>query len=159
VGNTVLRCVRATIVAVAEQYYIFWVCVCSPRYLPCKCMRLNILSSVESPVVQYFSTLHNKRHDFLTKKVTEHKFCVLILTKNFVSNLFRSKNWAKIWSKMCIGLHAKYPLFFAGLSKVWIFSTDFFKKNPYILEYNPHPNLIRTSFCRFLRRKKVSSRF
>jgi len=29
----------------------------------------------------------------------------------------------------------------------------------YILESNPHPNLIRTSFCRFLKGKKVSSRF
>jgi len=25
---------------------------------------------------------------------------------------------------------------------------------PYILESNPHPNLIRTSFCRLLKRKK-----
>ena len=25
---------------------------------------------------------------------------------------------------------------------------------PYILKSNPHPNLIRTSFCRFLKRKK-----
>ena len=25
---------------------------------------------------------------------------------------------------------------------------------PYILESNPHPNLIRTSLCRFLKRKK-----
>ena len=25
---------------------------------------------------------------------------------------------------------------------------------PYFLESNPHPNLIRTSFCRFLKRKK-----
>jgi len=30
---------------------------------------------------------------------------------------------------------------------------------PYILESNPRPNLIRTSFCRFLKRKKVISRF
>jgi len=29
----------------------------------------------------------------------------------------------------------------------------------YILESNPHPNLIRISFCRFLKQKKVSSRF
>ena len=28
------------------------------------------------------------------------------------------------------------------------------KMIPYILESNPHPNLIRTSFCRFLKRKK-----
>ena len=27
-------------------------------------------------------------------------------------------------------------------------------KIPHILESNPHPNLIRTSFCRFLKRKK-----
>jgi len=27
---------------------------------------------------------------------------------------------------------------------------------PYILESNPHPNLIRTSFCRFLKRKNGS---
>ena len=29
------------------------------------------------------------------------------------------------------------------------------KKLPYILEYNPHPNLIHTRFCRFLKEKKV----
>jgi len=28
---------------------------------------------------------------------------------------------------------------------------------PYILESNPHPNRIRTSFCRFLKRKKKKS--
>jgi hypothetical protein len=28
------------------------------------------------------------------------------------------------------------------------------KKIPYILESNPHPNLIRTHFCRFLKQKK-----
>jgi len=32
-------------------------------------------------------------------------------------------------------------------------------KIPYILESNPHPNLISTSFCRFLKEKKVTSRF
>ena len=35
-----------------------------------------------------------------------------------------------------------------------------FGQLPYILESNPHPTLIRTSFCRFLKqKKKVSSRF
>ena len=34
------------------------------------------------------------------------------------------------------------------------FSTRFRSCVPYILESNPHPNLIRTSFCRFLKRKK-----
>jgi len=39
-------------------------------------------------------------------------------------------------------------------------SRVFFVTNiPHILESNPHPNLIRTSFCRFLKRKKVISLF
>jgi len=32
------------------------------------------------------------------------------------------------------------------------------EKIPYILESNPHPNLICTSFCRFLKQKKKSVR-
>ena len=31
---------------------------------------------------------------------------------------------------------------------------QFLLRVPYNLESNPHPNLIRTSFCRFLKRKK-----
>ena len=31
---------------------------------------------------------------------------------------------------------------------------NFLRALPYILESNPHPNLIRTSFCRYLKRKK-----
>jgi hypothetical protein len=32
-----------------------------------------------------------------------------------------------IWSKICIGLHVKYPLFFSGFNEIWNFSTDFLK--------------------------------
>jgi len=34
-----------------------------------------------------------------------------------------------------------------------IFPSSHLAEVPYILESNPHPNLIRTSFCRFLKRK------
>jgi len=45
--------------------------------------------------------------------------------------------------------------------RCWVFLLQLATLNdiPYILETNPHPNLIRTSFCRFLIWKKVSSRF
>ena len=46
----------------------------------------------------------------------------------------------KTWDGGYINLHVRY-------FKVIL---------PYILESNPRPNLIRTSFCRFLKRKKKS---
>jgi hypothetical protein len=38
------------------------------------------------------------------------------------------------------------------LKVYWTWDGDF--NVPYILESNPHPNLIRTSFCLFLKRNK-----
>ena len=72
------------------------------------------------------------------------------------------------WGYVILGTFAKpdlrhaYPFVHPSLLKEQRKSnqTDF-REIPYILESNPHPNLIRTSFCRFLKRKKkkVSSRF
>jgi len=47
-------------------------------------MHRIILPSVTCPVVQYFSTLSHKRHDFRKKNVIGHKMCVLISSTNFV---------------------------------------------------------------------------
>ena len=48
--------------------------------------------------------------------------------------------------------------FFIVVPCILILSKSFYFTNgctiPYILESNPHPNLVRTSFCRFLKRKK-----
>ena len=43
---------------------------------PAMRMRLITLSSVVSPALQNFSTLSQKRHEFLKKKVIEHKMCI-----------------------------------------------------------------------------------
>jgi hypothetical protein len=56
-----------------------------------KPMRHIILSSVVCPVIQYFSTLFHKRHDFYLKKVTER---VLIFFTNFVRRIYFQKNLA-----------------------------------------------------------------
>ena len=40
-----------------------------------------VLSFVASLVLSYFSTLSHKGHDFLEKKTTEYKMCVLIFYK------------------------------------------------------------------------------
>ena len=47
-------------------------------------MRMRLLSSVDSPASQYFSTSH-KQHDF-QKKVTEQKMCALIFSTTSVCN-------------------------------------------------------------------------
>ena len=55
-----------------------------------KRMRRIILSSVACPVLQYFSTLLNKRHDF-RNKVTECKMYVLIFSTTFFWNTYSKK--------------------------------------------------------------------
>jgi hypothetical protein len=51
--------------------------------MQCACA---ILSSVAFPVLQYFSTLSHKRHDF-QKKVIGHRMCVLIVSTT-ISEIF-----------------------------------------------------------------------
>ena len=52
-------------------------------YLPSMQRTCHILSVV--PVAPpHFTTLSHKRHDFLKKKVTEYKICVLIFSTTFI---------------------------------------------------------------------------
>jgi len=78
--NVTVRRVLATIVTVQKPIsitYFVRMCVCVALGIQhAMCMRH--LSSVACPVLQYFSTLFQKRHDFRKRKVTEHKMCITI---------------------------------------------------------------------------------
>ena len=84
-------------------------------------------------ILQYFSELSRKGHNFRKKKVTEYKQSVLISSTTFVWNISHSKkNWARYDKKMYIGLHVKYPLYLSDFNKSLISSTFFFRKNTQI---------------------------
>ena len=51
-------------------------------------LRRIILSSVACLAVPYFFTLSKKRHDFLKKKYSENKMCVLFSLQHFSEILF-----------------------------------------------------------------------
>ena len=92
-----------------------------------------IFSSVACPVLQYFSTLSHKGHDFRKKKLLNTKR-VLIFSAPFVRNISHStckNHFSEIFSQTCISIHVKNQLFLLDSNKIWIFSIDFRK----ILKY------------------------
>jgi hypothetical protein len=86
--NATSRCVRATIVAVEKQYYIFWTCICNLICAECTAHAPYCIVTCGCPAVPYFSTLSHKRQDF-RKNVFEHRMCVLIFCTN-LSETFAS---------------------------------------------------------------------
>jgi len=82
-----------------------------------------MLSLVAYLALQHFSTLFHKGHDFRKK--------LLSMKCEFVFSLRLSKTFLIItrnegnMTKMCIGLHVKYTLFYSDLMK---FTRQIFKK-------------------------------
>ena len=123
--NVALRRVLATIAVVEEQWVLLKLSVYLVASMQCPSA---ILLSVACPTLQYLSKLSYKRYDF-RKIVIEHKMCF-----NFLYNVCRKhfsfyEELSDKWSKMQIGLQAKYPLSLFDFNKTWILSTDFRQKN------------------------------
>jgi hypothetical protein len=72
-----------------------------------------------------FSSLSRNRHDF-TRKVIEHKMCVVIFFYKFAWNISHSKkNWARYDHKCALVFTLSAPYSFQILMKIWIFPDTF----------------------------------
>ena len=77
---------------------------------------------------------------------TAHSICVLEAVRNEIQTVVMETTKRKVLSvSKSVVRYQKYVHMKACLGRRYI---------RYILESNPHPNLICTSFCRFLKRKK-----
>jgi hypothetical protein len=82
-----------------NNYYIFWVCVCSLRNRAC-----NVHASCHLWLVQLYNIFPHYLINGTFKKVIAYKMCVLIFSTTFVWNIFHStKNWERFDQK-CISV-------------------------------------------------------
>jgi len=128
--NVTMRRVRATAVAVDKQWLLLnlSVCICSLGYPGCNAH--TPYCHVACPTLKHFSTLSHTLHDFRKKKLLNTKFVFWFSLQHFYEAFLILKRTERdILSKMCIGLHVKYPLFLSDFNYTWIFSTDFQKNS------------------------------
>ena len=111
----------------SNNYYIFWVCVCSLRYLAS-----NAHASYCHlwPVWLYhnFFTLSHKRYN---KVLSIKRNCVLIFSTTFVWNYERDMMKNVHWSS------CEVHILLSCLNETWIFSTDFSKQKKSNFTENP----------------------
>ena len=87
----ILERVRITIFALDHNnYYIFWLCVCTLGSViqHVKRLRRIMLSSVVCLDVPHLSTLSHKRHDFQKKKSLLYIKCVFRFSLQLLSEIF-----------------------------------------------------------------------
>ena len=109
------------------------VCVCSLNHSACNAhMRPIILSSVDPPSVQHFSTLSDKQCGETLLNIT----CVSWFSTHLpeIFPILR-KIQREMIKKMYIGRHVKYTLFLTGFNKTWNFPMDFRKLLAYKISW------------------------
>jgi len=110
-----------------NNYYIFWVCVCSPRY------PYHLWHALLHNIFLYYlinGTIFEKR-TFLNLKYL-FRFSVQILSTNFFHS---KKKWAKYDKKNVYWSLGKAPFIRADFSETWIFSIDFRKMLMYKISW------------------------
>jgi hypothetical protein len=111
----------------SNNYYMFWVCICSLRY-PARNKHVPHCHLWSLWLNNIFPRYLTCGTIFERKKIIEHKLCVLIFSTTSEGKTFHSnKKIGEIWSKMASGLHVKYPLFLSDFKETWIFLTGFQK--------------------------------
>ena len=118
----------------SNEYYVFWVCVCSLVIKHAMSMRHIVICGL--PHTTIFFHIISQTTRFLEKKLLntecEFWFSIQLLSVTFL-NL---RNFEQdIIINMCIGLHVKYPLFLSDYNESWIFSTDFWKIMKYQISW------------------------
>ena len=110
----------------SNEYYLFWVCVCSRSYPACN---EHAPYCHPRPIRLYQIFPHYLINGMIfggRGGITEYKMRVLTFCTTFVRNISHSKkNSASEISKMYNGLHVQYPLFLSAFHETWIFLTDF----------------------------------
>ena len=106
----------------SNKYQIFWVCVCSLRYLACN---VHVPYCHLCPV-QLDSSLTNGT--FFEDTLSNTKCVFWFSVQSFSETFFHSKkNWAIYYYRKCTFLRVKYELLLSRFNETWILWTDFRK--------------------------------
>jgi hypothetical protein len=109
----------------SNNYYIFWVCICSVRYPAC---------NAHAPLCHLWSAWlynifpHYLINSTIKKKVIEHKMCVLIFSTTSVRNISLSKKNSARYYKKCTVTIMQSTCYSCPLLRQHDFLDRFFKK-------------------------------
>ena len=118
---------------------MLWVCVCSLRYPACHA-HAPYCHEWPAPLYNIFphhlinGTIFEGERSYWTQNV-----CSDFLYNFCLKHCSLQDEMSKIWHKMYIGLHVKYPLFLSNFNETCIFSTDFRKKSSNI-KFHENPS-------------------
>ena len=107
----------------SNKYYIFWVCVCSPKYPACNAHAPCYLLW---PARFYSIFPHLKTERFSNKKSSwTQNVCFDFLYSSFSEHISFWEELGEMWSKVYTGLRVVYRLFLSDFNETWNFLSRF----------------------------------
>ena len=104
-----------------QEYYIFWVCVCSLRYSACNAHESYCHLWPHSTIFPHY--LINVTIFVRGGGVFEHKMCSDFLYNFCLKHFSFKEEMSETWWKMCGRLRLKCPLFLSDVNGTSTFST------------------------------------